>query len=114
MRSLEWVPAEAADFPQHLNVDILADSIDQLRKYVSPDFPIERLETLAALLWQMSDVVYRGEEDRVPEPGGDLVDPTRTAVLGTLLLEPIVTALLRTALAMRSMHLAEGRTPPPA
>ena len=112
VRRFGWVLPDAARFPQHLNVDIIADSVAQLRKHIAPDFPLERLEPLAALAWQMSEVLYRGEEDRVPAPGDDLVDPTRTAVLGTLLFEPIVTALLRSALAMRSMHLSAGGTPP--
>ncbi len=112
VRRFGWVLPDAARFPQHLNVDIIADSVAQLRKHIAPDFPLERLEPLAALAWQMSEVLYRGEEDRVPAPGDDLVDPTRTAVLGTLLFEPIVSALLRSALAMRSMHLSAGGTPP--
>ena len=41
-------------------------------------------------------------------PGDDLVAPTRSAVLGTLLSEPLVLGLLRTANAMRSIRRSEG------
>jgi hypothetical protein len=104
---------EAGGFPHYLNIESLADSISQIRKYLDPEFPVERLDGLAAAAWKISEVLYEGDAP-VPQPGDDLVDPTRSAVLGTLLLEPLVAALVRSALAMRAMHLQAGLTPPPA
>ena len=46
-------------------------------------------------------------------PGGDLVDPTRVAILGTLLLGPLLMGLVRSALVMRSIHISSGVPLPP-
>ena len=108
VQGLDWVLPEAADRPVHLNVDLLADAITQLRKYIDPDYGVENLRPFAAFAWRLSEEVYRDQTDRVPLPGDDLVDPTRSAVLGMLLIEPVVMALVRTALALRSMHITAG------
>ncbi len=113
VRGLEWVPPDFEDRSQHLNVDLLTDAITQMRKYIEPDYPVARLEQVADIMWRLSEVMYESQEDRVPQPGDDLVDPTRAALLGMLLLEPLVMALLRTALAMRSVHISQGLAPPP-
>jgi hypothetical protein len=85
-----------------------------LRKYIDPDYPVEKLRSFAELAWGLSEAIYENETDRVPMPGDDLVDPTRTAVLGTLLIEPIIMALVRSALVMRSMHISGEIPLPPA
>lgn len=99
--------------PRHLWVEQLADSLQQLRRYVDPDFDIALLERFAAVAWAFSEVAFTRNEDVVPQPGDDLVEPTRRAILGTLLLEPLIGALNRSALAHRSMILSLGETPPP-
>ena len=111
-RRLPWVVDDPSMHPVHRNVEALADAIGQLRRHLMPDFPLESVEAMARVSWLMSEAVFRGFEDVPPAPGEDLVSPTRSGLLGILLLEPIVTALLRTSLAMRSVHLSEGRALP--
>jgi hypothetical protein len=50
----------------------------------------------------------------VPRRGDPLIDPTRRAVLGTILFERVFAALRRAATAMRSMRTTEGLPLPPA
>ena len=98
----------------HRYVDNLTDSVLQLRKYIDPDFSTEALAGFAECAWRLSEQVYATGEDRVPRPGDDLVDPTRAAILGTLLLEPLLMALIRTALAARSARISAGLPLPEA
>jgi hypothetical protein len=84
-----------------------------MRRYIDPDFSVEVLRSYAATAWRFSETAYESNEDRVPMPGGDLVDPTRVAILGTLLLEPLLMGLVRSALVMRSIHISSGVPLPP-
>ncbi len=104
LRGLDWT----LDDERHQYVELLADAVVQVRKHVDPDFPTDVLARLGDLAWQISGVLYAGNEDYVPSPGDDLVEPTRRAVLGTILVEPIVSSLVRTALATRSVRISEG------
>ena len=113
MRELDWVLPEAADQPRHLNVEAIADAVMQTRRYLEPEFPVERLRSYAAAAWHFSEAAYESMEDRVPLPGDDLVDPTRTAVLGMLITEPLIMGLVRAALTMRSIHISNGLSLPP-
>ena len=96
-----------------LNIDLIADAITQMRKYIDPEFPVDQIVRLAALAWHQSEIVFENDEDRVPRPGDDLVDPVRTAILGTLLHEQLSNALARAAFASRSLHISLGLNPPP-
>ena len=84
-----------------------------MRKYIDPEFPVDQIVRLAALAWHQSEIVFENDEDRVPRPGDDLVDPVRTAILGTLLHEQLSNALARAAFASRSLHISLGLNPPP-
>ena len=109
LRELPWVRLEGAPLlERHLNVDTVTDAVMQLRRYVDPDFSTDNLRSLAAAAWLLSEAAFLGSEDIVPSSGDDLVSPARAAILGTLLIEPLVLALLRTANSMRSIHIAEG------
>ena len=112
VEDLSWVLAQPEAQRHYLNVDSLTDGVLQLRKYIEPDFDVSRLRGYAQAAWLLSDAIYGSFEDRVPRRGDDLLEPTRTAVLGMVLLEPIVGALLRTALVMRTMHI-QADTPLP-
>jgi DNA-binding transcriptional MerR regulator len=96
-----------------LNIDLIADAITQMRKYIDPQFPVDQIAGLAALAWHESEIVFENDEDRVPRPGDDLVDPVRTAILGTLLHEQLSNAIARAAFASRSLHISLGLNPPP-
>ncbi len=113
MRGLDWVISDAADTPHHLNVEALADAVMQMRRYIEPEFPVESLRGYAGAAWRFSEAAYESMEDRVPLPGDDLVDPTRTAILGMLIIEPLIMGLVRSALTMRSIHLTNGVPLPP-
>jgi DNA-binding transcriptional MerR regulator len=108
VRSLPWVRSQPGMSEQHLNIEPIADAVMQLRRYLEPELPVERLRKIATAAWLLSEAVYEGFEDIVPQPGDDLITPTRSAVLGTLLVEPLVLGLLRTATAMRSVHITNG------
>ncbi|MBJ19356.1 MAG: MerR family transcriptional regulator [bacterium] len=113
MRGLDWVLSEATDVSHHLNVEVLADAIAQMRRYIEPNFPVERLRGYAAAAWHFAEAAHASMEDRVPLPGDDLVDATGTATLGTLILEPSMMSLVHSALAIRSVHISNGVPLPP-
>jgi DNA-binding transcriptional MerR regulator len=109
LHSLPWVRQESVIPPNYSDhfINIVADGVLQMRRYVEPDFPVERLRDLAAVIWLMSEAVVVDSEDTMPRRGDDLVDPTRTAVIGTLLLSPLILALMRLANTMRYFHVTE-------
>jgi len=109
IQNLPWVRQDSVVPPNYSDhfVDIVTDAVVQLRRYVDPDFPVERLADLAAVTWLMSEVLVIDSEDTMPRPGDDLVDPTRTAVIGTLLIGPMVLALVRLANTMRYFHVTQ-------
>ena len=100
-------------FEPLLIIDLIADAITQMRKYIDPEFPVDQIVRLAALAWHQSEIVFENDEDRVPRPDEDLVDPVRTAILGTLLHEQLSNALARAAFASRSLHISLGLNLPP-
>ena len=108
VQGIHWIVSSDVLPESHRYIDNLTDSILQLRRYIDPDLPIESLTGFAEVAWRLSELVYATGEDRVPRPGDDLVDPTRTAILGTLLIEPLLMALVRTALATRSARISRG------
>jgi DNA-binding transcriptional MerR regulator len=107
MEQVDWVLPQPDSGRHYLNIDSIADAVVQLRKYIEPDLEVDQLRRYAQAAWLFSEAVYESFEDRVPRPGDDLIDPTRIAVLGTLLVEPLVSAWVRTALVMRSMHIGD-------
>jgi len=115
IHGLDWVfeKLPVAVEQHHLYLDHLADAVMQMRKYIEPEWEVDRLNGLAEVAWLFSEKTFASFEDIVPRPGDDLADPSRTAILGTLLIEPIITALMRTALVMRSLHIQTDTTLPP-
>jgi DNA-binding transcriptional MerR regulator len=114
VEGLHWMVSEGILFATHRYIDNLTDSVLQLRKHVDPEFPTSALASFAEFAWDLSEQVYAVGEHRVPRPGDDIVDPTRSAILGTLLLEPMLMALVRSALAARSARISAGLPLPPA
>ena len=108
MTSLEWIHPDSKNRPRHLHIAFLADAVMQLRKHIDPAYPVSRLRDFATVVWELSAVAYRGFDGRNPEPGDDLTEATRFGLLGILLVEPIVGALLRSALVMRSLGVDES------
>ena len=107
MNALPWVYRDSPqDVSHYLNVEQITDAVLQLRKHVEPDFTVERLHGCAQAAWLFSEAFFGAFEDRVPQPGDDLVDPTRAAILGFLMVDPLVSSFVRTALVMRSMRIS--------
>lgn len=111
LMQLDWVRSDTVR-PQHLHLDYLADAMMQLRKHVDSAYPIDRLAEFAHHVWQLSETAHRGYEERTPQPGDDLAGATRDGLLGILLLEPVVSSLLRTALVLRSLKISAEREDP--
>ena len=112
MLGLTWAVDDEMGIPI-LNIDLITDAVSQMRKYIEPEFSVDQIVRFAALAWHQSEIVFENAEDRVPLPGDDLVDPVRTAILGTLLHEQISNALMRAAFASRSLHISLGLKQPP-
>ena len=92
---------------QQQTSEIVADTLVQLRRYIDADFKVERVEKIAQAIWLLSEAIVGGYEDYMPQPGEDLVEPTQSAVLGTLFTEKLSVALLRMANTMRHAHITE-------
>jgi hypothetical protein len=89
----------------------LADALVNLRRLVMPGIPVDVLAPYARAAWALSQVEYdtepHGQRIR-PRHGEDLAFPSRMAILGILLMEPILLTLRRYALNARGMRHWEG------
>jgi hypothetical protein len=114
VRSLPWVTPEEG----HWFVDELADALLQVRHYLFPDFPVAALGVYAQEAWRLSELEYANAPGgaRVPlrARGDDIAEPTRRAILSTVLFDRIFGALRRCANSMRSMRISAGLEVPPA
>jgi DNA-binding transcriptional MerR regulator len=106
------------DVEGHYFVDEIADALLQVRRYLYPDLPVSALELYAREAWRLSELEYANAPGgaRVPlrARGDDVAEPTRRAILGTVLFDRIFGALRRCANAMRSIRISEGLDVPPA
>ena len=108
-------PVESVE--SHLYVDQLADAVTQFRKHLDPELSVEILRKFADVAWLFSEVAFDADYldggSIVPRTGDDLTDPVRTGILATLLTEPLINPLLRTAFMMRSAYISQGTEAPP-
>ncbi len=125
---LEALRAEARDFlaalpwttgdERHYYVDQIADALLQVRRHLYADYAVAGLAPYAREAWRLSEIEYAHAPGgaRVPlrARGDDVAEPTRRAILATVLFERIFAALRRCANAMRSIRLSEGLEVPPA
>ena len=113
LSSLDWISPE---YEGHLPVDALATALVQVRDYLFPGYPVEALAPYARVAWLLSEVEFAKSPGgaRVPMPGDDITDPTRRAVLGSILFERIFASLRRAANTMRSIRTTAGLPLPPA
>lgn len=93
----------------------IAEAVVQIRRHLRPDFPIELLRGYADLAWRISEFEFATSPtpDPVPMPGEDLVEPVKRAVLGTILLEPVLLAFRSYAHTMRTLRIRAGLPLPP-
>ena len=103
---------------RHYFVDEIADALLQVRRYLYPDFPVATLAFYAREAWRLSELEYANAPGgaRVPlrARGDDVAEPTRRAILSTVLFDRIFGALRRSANSMRSIRISEGLDVPPA
>ena len=111
------LPWTTRDEP-HYYVDEIADALLQVRRYLYPDFPVAALGLYARAAWRLSELAFAeapgGARVPVRARGDDIAEPTRRAILGTVLFDRIFSALRRCANAMRSIRISEGLGVPPA
>ena len=111
---LPWTTGEEG----HWFVDEIADALLQVRRYLYPGLPVSALALYAREAWRLSELEYAAAPGgaRVPlrARGDDVAEPTRRAILGTVLFDRIFSALRRCANAMRSIRISEGLDVPPA
>ncbi len=84
--------------------ELLADALMAVRRLTMPGIPVDVLAPYARAAWALSEVEYHNEPPgrRIrPQHGDDLAFPSRMAILGTLLMEPILTTMRRYALNAR-------------
>ena len=97
---LDWtLPGRHAEYAEQL-----AEALLHLRRIVMPEIPVEVLAPYARAAWALSEVEYHNEPDgqRIrPRRGDDLAHPSRMAILGILLMEPILLSMRRYALNAR-------------
>ena len=115
MRELPWTVAEGEG---HFFADEIAAALLLVRRYLYPDYGVADLARHAEIAWLLS------EEEFAHAPGGarvpvlarrdDVAEPTRRAILGSVLFERIFAALRRSANAMRSIRVATGKKVPAA
>lgn len=114
LSGLPWT----TDAERHYFADEIAETLLQVRRYLFPDYPVAALEPLARVAWRLSEVEFASAPGgaRVPvrAQDDDVAEPTRRAILGTVLFERIFSALRRCANSMRSIRISEGLDVPPA
>jgi DNA-binding transcriptional MerR regulator len=96
----------------------LADVLQQVRRYLFPDYPVAALAAYADVAWLLSEVEFANAPGgpRVPlrARDDDLEDPTRRAILGTVLFDRIFSALRRYANSSRAVRTSNGMDVPRA
>jgi len=114
LRGLEWITGEEG----HYFADEIADALIQIRRHLFPDYPVEALASYARVAWRLSEVSFAAMPPsvRVPlrERGDDISEPSRHAIISTVLFDRIFSALRRCANSMRSIRISLGLEVPPA
>lgn len=114
LRALPWT----TDDERHYYADEIAGALLQVRRYLYPGYPVASIAKHAEIAWLLSEAEFEhapgGPRVPVRARGDDLAEPTRRAILASLLFERIFAALRRCANAMRSMRISSGAKVPPA
>ena len=112
-RELEWSTGEYG----HGYLAGIAEALVRIRRHLFPGYPIGNLEPFARAAWMLSEAEFANapvEGPLVPMPGDDLAEPTKRAIIGTILFEPVLLGLRRYANTMRSIRMERGLPVPPA
>ena len=115
MRGLPWTVDDAE---AHFYADEIAAALLLVRRHLYPDYSVAELALHAEIAWLLSEEEFArapgGARVPVRAHGDDLAEPTRRAILGSVLFERIFAALRRSANAMRSIRIATRRKVPRA
>lgn len=112
LRGLPWViPSESRAF-----ADEVAESLGDVRRYLYPDYPVAKLVPYARIAWRLSEIEFSEAPGgaRVPlaSRGDDIAEPTRRAILSSILFERVFEALRRCANTMRAQRISRGEKVP--
>jgi DNA-binding transcriptional MerR regulator len=114
LRELPWTTGDE----RHYYADEIAAALLQVRRYLYPDYPVAQLAKYAEVAWLLSEVEFDlapgGARVPVRARADDVAEPTRRAIIGSVLFERIFAALRRSANAMRSIRIAAGARVPAA
>jgi DNA-binding transcriptional MerR regulator len=114
LRGLPWTTGEEG----HYFADELAAALLDVRRHLYPDYPIAALASYAHAAWRLSQAEFEQAPGgaRVPlrARGDDVAEPTRRAIVSTVLFDRIFGALRRCANSMRSIRISLGLEVPPA
>ena len=114
LHGLPWTTDEEG----HYFADEIADALLDVRRHLFPDYPVAALASYARAAWRLSESEFEHAPGgaRVPlrARGDDVAEPTRRAIVSTLLFDRIFSALRRCANSMRSMRIGLGLEVPPA
>jgi DNA-binding transcriptional MerR regulator len=113
LAALPWTTGDE----RHYYADEIADALREVRRTLYPDYPVAALAMHAREAWRLSELEYAHAPGgaRVPlrARGDDVAEPTRRAILATVLFDRIFSALRRCANSMRSIRIGEGLPVPP-
>ncbi|MBK7949333.1 MAG: MerR family transcriptional regulator [Deltaproteobacteria bacterium] len=90
----------------------VAECLVDVRRHLYPDFPVARLVEQARIAWRLSELEFEQAPGgaRVPlaSHGDDIAEPTRRAILASILFERIFDAFHRCANTMRATRISRG------
>ena len=114
LRGLAWTTGEEG----HYFADEIAEALFDVRRHLFPSYPVAALAPYARAAWGLSEAEFEHAPGgaRVPlrSRGDDVAEPTRRAIVSTVLFDRIFSALRRCANSMRSVRISEGLEVPPA
>jgi len=114
LRATPWMIEEESD----PFADELAEPLLEVRRYLYPDYPVAKLAAFARVAWQLSEVEFAeapgGARVPIEARGDDIAEPTRRAILSSVLFERIFDGLRRAANTMRSLRISRGAELPAA
>ena len=112
--ALPWT----VDVGRDHNAREIAATVVQVRRYLYPDFAVADLAKYAEIAWLLSEAEFTSAPEGPGVPirarGDDIAEPSRRAILGTVLFDRIFGSLHRCANTMRSIRISTGAPVPPA
>ena len=115
MRKLPWT---LDDLDSHYFADEIAAALLLVRRHLYPDYAVADLARHAEIAWLLSEEEFGlapgGPRVPVQARGDDVAEPSRRAILGSVLFERIFSALRRSANTMRSLRMSAGTRVPAA